>query len=146
MVETDLADSDESYLDNQANAPPAYNMHAIRHKNSIITTAQSSQRHGAIMKDSSLDSSNRRVTAPGLNNLNSKNTSFKDCYDSINYITSFGHDIEVMHSIQVKHIRQIKTIEDARRYSQIEKRFNSNSREDESLTVIPIDREIDIVF
>jgi hypothetical protein len=50
-----------------------------------------------------------------------------------------------MHAIQVKHIRQIKTIEDASRYSAIDKRFKSKGGEDdESCTVIPIDQEIDI--
>ena len=55
-----------------------------------------------------------------------------------------------MHAIQVKHIRQIKTIEDAHRYTAIDKRFRQSlnaaggAEDDESCTVIPIDQEIDI--
>ena len=50
-----------------------------------------------------------------------------------------------MHAIQVKHIRQIKTIEDAHRYTAIDKRFRQSlnaaggAEDDESCTVIPID-------
>ena len=66
-------------------------------------------------------------------------------YESINYLYNFGHDVEVMHAIQVKHIRQIKTIEDAHRYTAIDKRFRQSlnaaggAEDDESCTVIPID-------
>ena len=65
-------------------------------------------------------------------------------YESINYMYNFGHDVEVMHAIQVKHIRQIKTIEDAHRYTAIDKRFRQSLNaagveDDESCTVIPID-------
>ena len=64
-------------------------------------------------------------------------------YESINYLYNFGHDVEVMHAIQVKHIRQIKTIEDAHRYTAIDKRFRGSvaegAEDDESCTVIPID-------
>ena len=74
-------------------------------------------------------------------------------YDSINYVYNFGHDIEVMHAINVKHIRQIRTIEDAKRTNAIEKHFKeqtskgANAEEDESaITVIPIEKEIDIVL
>ena len=52
-----------------------------------------------------------------------------------------------MHAIQVKHIRQIKTIEDAHRYTAIDKRFKVPEGEEDDeggCTVIPIDQEIDI--
>lgn len=74
----------------------------------------------------------------------SKNTSFKGDYDSINYAHTYGHDIEIIHAIQVKHNRQMKAIEDSTRHTLIEAHFNQE-QEDDSL-VIHIDKEIDILF
>jgi len=56
-----------------------------------------------------------------------------------------------MHAINVKHIRQIRTIEDSTRYNAIEKHFKEkanavNMEEESSITVIPIEKEIDIVL
>ena len=64
---------------------------------------------------------------------------------------NFGHDIEVMHAIKVKHIRQIRTIEDSTRYNAIEKHFkedkgSAGAEDESSITVIPIEKEIDIAL
>lgn len=79
------------------------------------------------------------------------NTSLRNGeYDSINYVYNFGHDIEVMHAINVKHIRQIRTIEDASRHNAIDKYFKVQSEskleEESSVTVIQIEKEIDLVI
>lgn len=79
------------------------------------------------------------------------NTSFRNGeYESINYVYNFGHDIEVMHAINVKHIRQIRTIEDSSRHNAYDKCFKAQSEskmeEESSITVIPIEKEIDLVL
>ena len=77
------------------------------------------------------------------------NTSFRNGeYESINYVYNFGHDIEVMHAINVKHIRQIRTIEDSSRHNAYDKCFKTESKmeEESSITVIPIEKEIDLVL
>jgi hypothetical protein len=55
-----------------------------------------------------------------------------------------------MHAINVKHIRQIRTIEDAMRHNAIDKYFKVQSgsklEEESSITVIPIEKEIDLVL
>lgn len=55
-----------------------------------------------------------------------------------------------MHAINVKHIRQIRTIEDAMRHNAIDKHFKVQSgsklEEESSITVIPIEKEIDLVL
>ena len=56
-----------------------------------------------------------------------------------------------MHAINVKHIRQIRTIEDSTRYNAIEKHFkedkgSAGAEDESSITVIPIEKEIDIAL
>lgn len=104
---------EESYLD-------AYG----RHKNSVLTAG---------LKDS-LDSHSRRQ----LQNLGSKNTSFKGDYESISYPA--GHDLEGMHALTVRHARQIKTIEGRG----AEPLFAAE--DDPALLVVPVAEEVDISF